>query len=610
MKTEHIPNGRSTPVFPRRHSRALFLTIAILIIIHPEQKLLAQGQSGQGSGELISLDFSSAPLGAPPKELRVLSGELEVVEKDGTHMLRSSSDSSFLVTVPVRIPDRFTLEFDLVPKFSGETSSTELSFEGTREPNRGDGSAQVMWTHYHAVVVGGGQDYSSRRVFSDDMREEIIGNLTQVRAEFDGDSIKLFTNGEQVLDTKEAKFVRGRVLRIELGGRDDGDNAVYLARVRMTAGGGGGTAQQQGGTGATSIEMTDPAQDTHTASSVEAQSITGITVNVDAAGVATVTWNPLTVAATYQVLRWNAGDPTCCNNMSPPGMPLQTAAWQDGVLPVAGTYAYRVIAKTAAGMIAGETQISYRGTATPPSGVVASTVPTVDVPTLATEPVTTTSSTYMTPGRLAAIAPPPGETTEDSGVITFGAPEPSSDLSVLEPTTTQSVTTVDYVPAVQTGTITPMTTTATTEPVATVDYVPAMQTGTVTPMTTTATTDPTLSASTGTSGGGGAATASGRYRVTIAGFAVSVLTKDDILNLDGMGDEVFAAAAVVNWNRQTNELENFSFVQTRDHGDIGQSGAFGDRIKAGSASMTGGLAVGNSVPGSFDPKGAISSVAP
>jgi hypothetical protein len=634
MKTEHVPNGRSIPVFTLRHSHAFLLTIAMIGILNAENTLFAQGQSGKsasgaGGGELFSIDFAEAPLGAPPDALLGRKGDLEVVEKDGARMLRSSSHASFLIQVPVKIPNSFTLEFDLVPKFSGDTRTTELSFEGTRENSQSDESAHVLWSHHQTVVLGGGMDYTkSRFVFPADLREEVIGTLTNVRAEFDGDNFKLFTNGQQIYDGISAKFVRGRVVRITLGGEDKGDNAVYLARVRMTGGTGvgGTTAQQQGagatgststtgapaaGDGAVSNEMTDSSTDTHTASPVTSQSISGLSVAVDANGVATVTWNPLTVAATYEVQRWNVSDPTCCNNMSPPGAPLQNAMWQDGVLPVAGTYAYRVIAKTAAGLIAGETQISYRGSATPPPGVATAPIPAVNVPTIAPEPVTTTSSTYMTPGRIAALSPPPG----DSSVVQFPPPAPSSDLPTLEESlppaentstggeTSPTGTVVTAEPAPYSSgprSVSVMPTEpapSTPEPVTAILAEPVSQTGTITPIAA-----PTEPAPTEPGSGGGMVT-TGTYRVVIAGLSVQVLSKDDPSNLDGMGDEAYAAAAVVNWNRKLNQLTNFTTTHSLDYGDVGAAVVPAGRIKAGSASMTGGLAVGDYAPNEFDPKG-------
>jgi hypothetical protein len=127
--------------------------------------------------------------------------------------------------------------------------------------------------------------------------------------------------------------------------------------------------------------------------------------------------------------------------------------------------------------------------------------------------------------------------------------------------------------------------------VAPVEAVTAVQTGTITPQPVSS-----------DNSGPGMIT-SGHYRVVISGFTVQAVTKDDPTNADGKGDEAYAVAAVVNWNRKLNQLTSFATVQTRDYGDVGTALGFGDRIKAGSASMTGGLAVGDHVPSSYNLSG-------
>jgi hypothetical protein len=99
-------------------------------------------------------------------------------------------------------------------------------------------------------------------------------------------------------------------------------------------------------------------------------------------------------------------------------------------------------------------------------------------------------------------------------------------------------------------------------------------------------------------------TAPARYRVLLTGFAVAKQTNDDPLQLDGKGDEAFAAAAVVNWDRRVNQMTSYAFVQTRDYGDVAVAMLFPDRIQAGSVSAKGGLAAGDRVPGSYDVTGA------
>ena len=62
------------------------------------------------------------------------------------------------------------------------------------------------------------------------------GQLSTVVVTFDGTEVKLYTNGQRLFTLEDRRFMRGGVLRVFLGGQDDGDQAVYLAGLRILAG--------------------------------------------------------------------------------------------------------------------------------------------------------------------------------------------------------------------------------------------------------------------------------------------------------------------------------------------------------------------------------------
>jgi hypothetical protein len=454
----------------------------------------------------------------------------------------------------------------------------------------------------------------------DELSSDWMGQLAHVQVDIDGTHFRMLTNGRILYDLPNLRFVRGRMLRIFLGGQDNKDLAVHLARLRVAAFGSAapGTAQQQ--SALTSTSTSDPRlqQPTSTASSPTLQQptsttggsgattesnpadhpgITGITVTVNAAGFASVTWNPLTVAATYFVMRWKPDDPLCCYNVSPPGMPLTSASWQDGQLPTQGTYRYRVIATTANGLIAGETQYSYSGaTAMPPPGVpTTSSIVNVASPTIAPAPIdrtiltapidssapTTTANAPTTITAVTATTPTTGTVTPMTAVTTIAPPAAAATTTTVAP----APTTVTAMPVSGiTGSATGMVMTA-----------PATQSST----STSGSSNP-ADTSTTQNGGPGMPAQPPTYRVMVTGFAAIKLTDDDPLQLDGHGDEVFVAAAVISWNRQSNQLTNFAFVQTREFGETGNTTLYPDRIKGGSATMNGGIAAGDRVPNSYD----------
>jgi hypothetical protein len=89
--------------------------------------------------------------------------------------------------------------------------------------------------------------------------------------------------------------------------------------------------------------------------------------------------------------------------------------------------------------------------------------------------------------------------------------------------------------------------------------------------------------------------ASGKYRITIAGFRVNHQTYDDQLNRDGWSDEVFATAFVQQVDRNNSVLLDTGTVQSRTHGD---SRGYPDRLPAGQAGA--GLTAGDVVPKGWD----------
>jgi len=95
----------------------------------------------------------------------------------------------------------------------------------------------------------------------------------------------------------------------------------------------------------------------------------------------------------------------------------------------------------------------------------------------------------------------------------------------------------------------------------------------------------------------------GRYRVTIVGFAAAKGTNDDPRDYDGVKDEVYPAAAAVLWDRKSGAVRSHGFIRSREYGDVGNAGQRGTRIQAGSATAAGGIRANDVVPKEYDPRG-------
>ena len=190
----------------------------------------AQGSVSGGAREIWSLNFANAQAGQVPAGLR-LSGSVDLVDKDGVRMLRAKGPAQFLVTLPEALPTDFTIEFDLVPKECG-CGEKDLEFDGTAGTWSGS-SARVEWSPADQRVSGGGP--SPFTMTTPTLGETAPGQLTKIIASFEGNTLKLYTNGQRLYTLSDRVFARGGVLRVLLGGKDE-EQAVYLARLRVTAG--------------------------------------------------------------------------------------------------------------------------------------------------------------------------------------------------------------------------------------------------------------------------------------------------------------------------------------------------------------------------------------
>lgn len=183
-----------------------------------------------GSRVLFELGLGGVPVGELPRQIRLLQGNLELAQKDGVPMLKASNVSVFLVPLPEFLPENFTVEFDLVPK--GCCNPADLSFEGTRAINQGVASALIAWDSDGSLTVqGGGEAYEAP--MPEDLKVSLPGVLTSVAVSFAGTTVKMYTNGKRLYTLTDRRFVRGKVLRVLLGGQDDASQAVYLARLRV-----------------------------------------------------------------------------------------------------------------------------------------------------------------------------------------------------------------------------------------------------------------------------------------------------------------------------------------------------------------------------------------
>jgi hypothetical protein len=321
----------------------------------------AQGVTGRPNPYLFVLDLAGTPLDEFPGAVKALNGTMTVVDKNGQRMLRASSSSEFLITLPQALPADFTVEVELIPKAC--CNPEDFMLEGTPSRNRGVASAELTWQPAHIMAVGGGG-----AMYQSDMPADLAastpGNLTRLVWEFKGTTLKHYTNGRR-LYTLDKQFVRGRVLRVFLGGQDERRNAVYLAGLRIGTGPAApGVIAASGGQPSALSPQSNPRPTINPTQQQTVSSSQGLTggpaptfvANVSVTQGSTgpvVSWQGVAAPATYTVQRWKIDDRSCCNNASGN---LTGPPWQDVQPPLAGTYVYQVTVSTSGGTATGQAQ--------------------------------------------------------------------------------------------------------------------------------------------------------------------------------------------------------------------------------------------------------------
>jgi hypothetical protein len=185
-----------------------------------------------GGQDIFRLDLSSTAVGDFPGSIQMLDGIMDVFDWNGRRVLRASSRSTFLIQLPQVLPQDFSFEFEIVPKMRG-VNPEDLAIEGTPTINQGPNSSNVMWHRDNLSIVGGGQTFYA--TVPPSFAATLPNMLTQVVIAMQGSTMKLYTNG-RLMFTQTRTFARTRVLRVFLGGQDDGPNAVLLASLRVVNG--------------------------------------------------------------------------------------------------------------------------------------------------------------------------------------------------------------------------------------------------------------------------------------------------------------------------------------------------------------------------------------
>ena len=185
-----------------------------------------------GARTIFFTDFTDDQVGNFPKRLTFKTGQMEVVELEGgQRALKASSPSELVIPLPEVLPQKFTVELDVINRDTRAVGATTFDLTGG---SRAMDSKYTMvgWGHNGLLVAGGGLQ-TMDVVAKDADVVRYMGHRASFRILGDGPGLKLYVDEKRVANIPNAAFERGRTLLLDLQGRDDEKNAVYVTRIRV-----------------------------------------------------------------------------------------------------------------------------------------------------------------------------------------------------------------------------------------------------------------------------------------------------------------------------------------------------------------------------------------
>ena len=186
-----------------------------------------------GNKVIFYTDFSEDKVGNFARGLKYRGGPAEIVERNDTKVLRATGNAEFLIPVGKKLPERFTLEVDVIAPLSGSMNRA-LAFEGGATQLGDDQSAWITWNPQGGWIQGSGLNMATGGAkVPDAMVSVLAGNVAHIRVLMDGAYFKMYANERRMFNIPELAFKRDSVIRMSLGGTEEDGMAVYVTNIRV-----------------------------------------------------------------------------------------------------------------------------------------------------------------------------------------------------------------------------------------------------------------------------------------------------------------------------------------------------------------------------------------
>jgi outer membrane protein OmpA-like peptidoglycan-associated protein len=181
-----------------------------------------------GERVIYYADFTDDQAGNFPARLQFVEGNMEVAQLGGRPVLRATSASKLTIPLPEVLPQRFTIEIDVVNRPSLDGADFHLRGSVGRQD---DAKTSIIgWGSDGVSLLGGGG--GEVKLQGDAMRPRYRGKPAQLRILGDGNYVKVYLDEKKLANVPNANFQHSNVLHLFVDARSD-ENPAYITRIRV-----------------------------------------------------------------------------------------------------------------------------------------------------------------------------------------------------------------------------------------------------------------------------------------------------------------------------------------------------------------------------------------
>ena len=182
-----------------------------------------------GDKVLFFDDFADDNVGDLPKHEDLNHGNATVVQDNGAKYLRTANGTSFIITLPQALPQRFTIEADY--HNGGGNGGGALEFR------IGKDHAVTVGCHLpeeEAFITGDGPNGHKDSRATSGQKDAAVGHC---RFMFDSGYVKAYIENQRLAQANGLSFDHGNQIRVEVPGGNEKTGASLVTNIRIAEGG-------------------------------------------------------------------------------------------------------------------------------------------------------------------------------------------------------------------------------------------------------------------------------------------------------------------------------------------------------------------------------------